>query len=651
MNKREQIKSETFSRALTLDRAAANAEARIVPASLSSEYPVPRWFGNEILVHSDEAVDMSRAVDGLPMLFGHDERQPIGLAENVRIEGGKLRADLRFSNNSRATEVFRDVVDGFLKNISISYRVREWIERDDTDDVRVTDWELIEASVVSVPADPTVGVNRSATTKEATTMDKTTPANGGTGTPNSGGVNVFEFNETRRAAHAEGEAQGARIERQRVADIDNLFDMPRYKGNDFQDLKRELIRTGASMEQARDALLTHLGNGYSPTPATNTDTARSGHVQMGKTDGEKTAKAVELALSARADCKLSDDERKEARSGPFMSYSLVDLAREFNRLEGVDMSGMNRRDLVGRSFFRAGVIGHGSSHFANLLANVANRSLLEGWMAAPETWMLWCRTGSISDFKESSRVGISEFSDLAVVPEGAEFKHGTVSDRKESITLATYGRLFSITRQAIINDDLSALGDIPRRMGRAAARIPGDLAYAVLTSNPVLNQDATTLFHADHANLIDTGSGAAPSVTTLDAGRVAMAKQTDQSGNQVLNIRPAFLLVPVALESSAKVLMAAQYDPAGTAGALKPNPVAGMAQVISDARLDAASATAWYLAAGIGDTIEVAFLDGQSTPYLETQDGWTVDGIEHKVRLDCAAGPLDYKGLYKNAGA
>lgn len=651
MNKREQIRSEIYYRELDIDRSAADSAARTIPASLSSEFPVPRWFGKEILVHSAEAVDLSRAADGLPMLFGHDTAAPIGLARNVRIEGDKLRADLHFSNNSRAQEVYRDVADGFLRNISIGYRVREWLERDDSDEVRITEWELLEASVVTVPADSTVGINRSASpTQEGNTMNDTTkPATGGNGTPASG-VNVVDFNDARRAAHAEGEAAGRKLELSRVNDIEGLFEPVRYQSSDCQALKRELIKTGASIEAARDALLRHLGDGFTPTRAGNSDTDRAPRISIAQADTDKMERGVELALSARAGVKLTAEERREAQSGPYMAYSMVDLAREFNRLEGVDMSGLNRRDLVGRSFFRSGIVGHTTSSFANVLANVANKSLLQGWTDAPETWQIWCRIGSISDFKQSSRVGISEFSDLTVVPEGAEFKQGTVSDRKEMITLATYGKMFSISRQAIINDDLSALGDIPRRMGRAAARIPGDLAYGVLTTNAALNQDSTALFHANHSNLVAHGSGAGPSVATVSAARVAMAKQTDPSGNQVLNIRPAFWIGPIALETTAKVLFAAQYDPAGTAGTLTPNPVAGMCTVVADARLDTADPVAWYMAAGIGDTVEVAFLDGQTTPYLEMKDGWSVDGVEHKVRLDCAAAALDFRGLYNNNG-
>ena len=151
--------------------------------------------------------------------------------------------------------------------------------------------------------------------------------------------------------------------------------------------------------------------------------------------------------------------------------------------------------------------------------------------------------GSLPDFRTSSRVNMSTFGDLEIVYENGEYKYGTFSDLKETITLVTYGKLFNISRQALINDDLDAFTMAPRRMGAAANRKVGDAAYSVLTTNAALNQDSTALFHANHSNLVAPGSGAAPSVTTVEAAITAMALQTDPAGN-TLNIKPAYLLCP-----------------------------------------------------------------------------------------------------------
>ena len=147
-------------------------------------------------------------------------------------------------------------------------------------------------------------------------------------------------------------------------------------------------------------------------------------------------------------------------------------------------------------------------------------------------------------------------SRLDEIPESGEYKHGTIGERAESIKLATYGKMFSITRQAIINDDLSAFTEIPRKMGRAAARTVGDLVFAIINGNPNM-ADGTALFHANHKNL--AGSGGAPSAATVGAGRTKMRTQKD--GAATLNISPTFFLVPAALEDTARVLMASETDP------------------------------------------------------------------------------------------
>jgi hypothetical protein len=197
--------------------------------------------------------------------------------------------------------------------------------------------------------------------------------------------------------------------------------------------------------------------------------------------------------------------------------------------------------------------------------------------------------------------------------------------------------LFSITRQAIINDDLTAFTDIPRKMGRAAARTVGDLVFSILTSNPTMS-DGVALFHASHNNL--AGSGAAITAASVGAGRTAMRTQKD--GKATLNIRPSFLLVPAALEDTAQVLMTSETDPSKTNSRV-PNPVRNAAEVIVDARLEAASTIAWYLAAdpSVFDTIEVGYLDGIAAPFLDQQDGWTIDGVEYKVRIDATRTPLE----------
>ncbi|WP_444452567.1 ClpP-like prohead protease/major capsid protein fusion protein [Rhodobacter capsulatus] len=354
---------------------------------------------------------------------------------------------------------------------------------------------------------------------------------------------------------------------------------------------------------------------------------------------DKFKTGAQLALMAK--CGLGG-ERNE-----FSSLTLSEVARASIEMAGERASFTDRRAMVGRAFTMAGT--HTTSDFGTILSNVMGKAVLKGWEEAEETYHLWTSKGALPDFKDAKRVGLGGFDALRKVSEGADYKYVTIGERGETIALATYGELIRISRQAIINDDLDMFGKIPMKMGRAARRTIGDLVYAVLTSNPNMS-DGVALFHATHANL--AGTAAAPNVTSLSQARAAMKTQKEKAGGTALNISPSYLIVPAALETVAQQHMVSTVDPTANKGHAS-NPVAGMAEVVADGRLDAASSTAWYLAANPGafDTIEVAYLDGVEAPMLEEQAGWTSDGTEMKVRIDAGVAPLDFRTLYKNAGA
>lgn len=358
---------------------------------------------------------------------------------------------------------------------------------------------------------------------------------------------------------------------------------------------------------------------------------------------DRFAKGAEKALLGKVG--LDDGERNE-----FTSMSLAELARASLEAAGVRASFNGRLDMVRRAMMAAPGH-HSTSDFPNILGNVARKSLLKGYEEQAETFEAWTSTGTASDFKATTRVDIGVFPALAKVEEGAEYTYGTVGDRAVTLTIAKYGRMFAITWEAIINDDLGVLSRVPRSMGRAAKRTIGNLAYAVLTGNPTMS-DGVALFHASHSNLA-TGGGSALSETSLQTARLAMRKQADPGGAMTaINITPRYLIVPAALESTARELMTSVSKIGQSNPSIK-NPVAGMAEVIVEPRLDAASATAWYLAGDPNayDTVEVTYLDGHRSPEMFEEMGFEVDGIRHKVRQVAGLNPLDWRALYKGAGA
>ena len=646
---RAQIGAEVFERKLTIDRAQVDDDARTVPISLSSETPVERFFGSEILVHTKAAVNMERAgtENGLPLLLGHDDSKLIGRVRDIQLKGKRLIGVAHFSKNSKAArEAWADVRDEFLTDISIRYQIDD-VKEDGDDKVLVTRWTPLEGSAVSVPADSTVGINRSKPLEDQVMDPKKESAGGGDD------FTVESFSEAQRKALAEGKTAGAALERARVADISRVYSMHSARKG-VNELMSECVAQGVSVERAGAMLLEFLAG--DPEPATTERTQGDGNhgakSEMIADEADKWVEGVTEALEVRGGLITDKAKRREARKNEFFGMSLADMARDYLIRQSVSMRGMGRQQIAGQAFVRSGM--HGTSDFANVLENVASKAMLMGYDEAPETWNLWCRTGSLADFKPASRVNISSFSDLELVVESAEYKEGHLSDLKETIQLAKYGKLFHISRESIINDDLDAFTRIPQAMGRAAARTVGDLAYAVLTSNPTMNQDATTLFHANHGNI---GTGGVITETTLNEFGVLMAAQTSPAPGAgetgaVLNVAPKYLLVPRAILMTAEKQTLTPTGP-DTAGDLTVNTQANKWVTISDARLDADSSAEYYAAAdpNLIDTIEVAFLDGDDSPFMDSENGFTQDGVAYKVRIEAAAAALDYRGLAYNAGA
>lgn len=443
---------------------------------------------------------------------------------------------------------------------------------------------------------------------------------------------------------APGGASEAEIQARLQAAENTRRDAIRATFQPFGDTHAELMNTflldsTITAEEAGKRLLVKLAGGTEPSAPPSARVGANAHIHAG--NGNLVGDSVRASLMARAGhAEIQADNR-------YNHMTLRELARASLADRGVGVATLNPMAMVGLSFT------HSTSDFGIILMDVANKSMLAGWEEAEETFQLWTKEGSLTDFKIAHRVGMGEFPALRQVREGAEYKYITIGEHAQTIVLATYGEIFSLTRQLIINDDMNALTDIPRKMGMAAKATIGDLVYGVLVGNPALS-DNKALFHADHKNL-QTGAGSALSIESLSKGKTQMATQktfTEGGKGRTLNIRPAYVLTPVALEDKAKQIIRSASVPDANVNSGIDNPIRNFAEVIGEPRLDDASATAWYMAAKKGsDTIEVAYLDGVNTPYMEQQQGFTVDGVATKVRIDAGVAPLDFRGLQKATGA
>lgn len=410
----------------------------------------------------------------------------------------------------------------------------------------------------------------------------------------------------------------------RLNGIKDLFAM--FGGRHNELMITCLADANCSVEKAREQLLNTIAQQQNPEPS-NKDNA---HIYAG--NGNIVGDSVRASVMARAG--YQDYEKDNA----YNSMTLRELARASLTERGVGVATYNPMQMIGMAFT------HSTSDFGNILLDVANKAILLGWEENDETFGKWTKKGQLSDFKTAHRVGLGAFPSLRKVREGAEYKYVTLNDKGETIALATYGELFSISRQAIINDDMNMLTDVPKKLGEAAKATIGDLVYAVLIDNEKMS-DKKALFSTDHKNILTGGMD----VETISAGRTAMRQQKE--GERTLNIRPAFMLVPTTLETQATQVVKSGSVKGADVNSNIINPIRDLAEIIAEPRLDEASTKDWYMASRQGsDTIEVAYLNGIDVPYIDQLEGFTSDGVTTKVRIDAGVAPVDYRGLLKVTG-
>jgi ribosomal protein S8E len=573
------------------------------------------------------AVRMGRLASGsAPLLNSHRDfavDDVIGVITRAWIENGQGKAAVRFSKRADVDPIWQDVQDGILRNASMGVAIHA--VEDVTPQgaamrqVLVTDWELEEISLVPVGADPGAGFKfERATGPQEQKMDETIVTATGEEARDERKINL----------DAEREA-AALAERARIREIEKVG---RTLGRDAR-LVAQHVEAGSSIEEFRKLALDDAARRSGETEI------RSAAAVVTRDETETRRAGITAALLHRYDpavFPLKDDLGRD-----WAGQTLLDLARECLETSGTRTRRLPRHEIAKLAL--------STSDFPSILADVANKTLRQAYEAYPRTFLPFSRRRSAVDFKNINAVQLGEAPSLMKVNEKGEFTHGSIAESKETYKLATYGRIVSITRQTIINDDLSAFTRIPAGFGVAAATLESDTVWGIVTSNPAMG-DGVTLFHANHANL-NTGAGSALALAGLGAGMAAMAKQKGLDGVTVLNVQPRYLVVPVALQLTAFQMIAPNLAPAKSAD-LVPDYIRALTP-IAEPRLDAASTTAWYLFASPDqiDTIEYAYLEGQDGVYIETRQGFDVDGVEIKARLDFGAKAIDWRGLQKNAGA
>lgn len=619
-----------YCRESTIDNV--DTDSRTVELSFSSETPYGRWFGNEILCHDEECINLERFNNGLgTALFNHDRDAVVGHVEKVWIEDNRGKALVRFDEDEKSDMIFKKVQSGTLQGVSVGYSIKRYEVLDDKDSVSsngrfkgpdtyvVTDWEPLEISIVSVPADPTVGVGRSAdeihtsidTQEEEKSMDP------------KENLKTEEVKSTEPVETGITKADLAKAmeqERKRTSEITALFRDFDVEGAD------EAIVTGVSVDEARAMVMDQLR-------ARNKGVS----VTMGEAESDKFRAAAQDAVLMAAGLPVTEPA---PGANELRGYSLIELARESLRRE------CDTKANFGDNMEMARAAVNSTSTFPAIMSNLANKSVMVGFNEAETTFQIWAGKGSNRDFKEAARVALSEAGNLELVPEGGQFQQDVFKEASARTKVATYGKIFSLTRQAIINDDLGLFSKIATKYGSAAKRLVNKMVYAQLTGD-VKMQDNVALFDDKHGNVAKTGE--ALSVKAIAKAITAMRRQKGIQGTANLNITPKYLVVPPELEVTAYQIVNSTAAVDGTNSGVI-NPYKGRFVIVADAELT--DPDAWYLVADASqhDTIEVTYLNGVETPRLETRQGFDVDGIEYKVAFDCGVSALDFRGLYKNTG-
>lgn len=435
-----------------------------------------------------------------------------------------------------------------------------------------------------------------------------------------------------------------------VRELVEAYGLPR-------SLALEIFNSPMNVAQARAHILAAL--------ASDGDGAGIGHTRPanGFAGGETLdnpvfhATQVENAIYARLSGKAPQGAAVE-----LMNSSLVDLAREMLARRGVNNAYRMRpndvldaaswgsaRGSSGRTPWlgaasQGNYITHGSPDFPNLLQNSGQRFLIDMYQMAETVLKKAARERTARDFRAITGVTMSGFGALPKVSELAEFTSGTFYERAETYSLASYGKMFGISRQALVNDDLGAFADMFKIMGRAGAETEAGLMAGLLNSNPVLS-DGFAVFSTQHGNL--AAVAAAPSVASFDVMRTALRQQKDLDGVTLLNGKARYIVVPSALETAASVICTAVWQPNAIADA---NPYPGLLEPLVEPRLT--SATAWYGFAdpNMSPVLEYAYLDGVAGPQVEMREGWSSLGQEFRVYHHFGAGYTGSAGAFKNNG-
>lgn len=682
----KKIKIPQPSIVATLTPETVDKAARTIDAVFYSGITLPRFSwerGEYMLTLSMEkgALNLKRLNSGTaPILETHSDwstRDVLGVVEKGWVEDGSAKATMRFlTNDEDADRVWNKIEQKVVRNVSVGLFVHKMKETSEEGaklkSYTATDWEPFEISVCPVGADsgahlelaleggeqeveveveefaaavvtPEVEVRASAQKEHA--MDESTITKAGEGARKEEVKQpvIAVADEQLNAAHQ----VGVTAEKGRITGIMKVAEVCHLE----QSFAAKYISAGTTLETFREIAIDEQARRAALPPSQQS--GRNPSLLSDEVDKRRLCMAGALLerfnpghwsfdeRDAKFNFHKDGGQRAFDGARQYAACTLLDIAKECLGVQKIRWQSRSRTEIAQLAF-------QSTSDFPFILADVAGKSLRAGYDMAESQWRLIAARRTAADFKDQKELTIDSSSRLTVVPESGEFQRGSLVEGKETYHLHTYGKIISITRQAIINDDLGAFTRTPMLLGQEVAQLEADTVYGIITANAAM-RDTFALYGTDHVNLM--GTPAVINVANLGLARVKLMTQTSPGG-KVLGIQPRYLLACATIGQVAEQYCSSAFVAATSANI---NPLAGKLVPIIEPRLDASSVTAWYL---FGDpnmpsatVLIYAYLEGQEGPYTETRNGFDVDGTEIKIRHDFAAAAVDYRGSVKNAGA
>lgn len=420
-----------------------------------------------------------------------------------------------------------------------------------------------------------------------------------------------------------------------------------------QERADEMINNGVTLDAARETIIEQMRSAHAPVARSGGSIQLpDGSVQIIETEEQRFVKAAVDGILLKAQTIKEENAAEGARN--FAALSLKELATEALRKEGVNVSMKSADDIFSmalRSAFNP------SAMFPTIMDQAIQKAYVEGHKTANVTFDIFTKKGTLTDFKKHDNNYLSgPAGEFLEVPENGELKADTISDKKRpQRQLKTYGRQFTMTRQAFINDDIGFVSRIPAKYAKSARKTINKQVFKILIDNPKI-YDGKNLFHSSHGNLVTNGSGI--TADSLKAMILAMNAQLDEFEDAAI-IRPAYLVVPCGyVFDMYTILNSPAINTSGNTQAVNPLfQYKDKLQIVEDPTINAlcggfGNVMPWWLIGDKDDTdfIEVDYLNGQEVPTLRRTEPAGTLGFVWDVFLDWGISVMDYRGAVKNPG-